>query len=69
MERIIPGYLVGFGSVKDMERLEQYYDDGFTDGGMTEIRDSSMLSITECDELCEELSGEVVVWKKKEPSE
>ncbi len=52
-----------------MERLEQYYDDGFTDGGMTEIRDSSMLSITECDELCEELSGEVVVWKKKEPSE
>lgn len=68
VERIIPGYLVGFRFVKDMERLEQYCDDGFTDVGMAEIRDSNMLSVTECDKLCAELPGEVVVWNKKKPS-
>ncbi|WP_121639392.1 hypothetical protein [Virgibacillus sp. Bac330] len=61
MERIISGHLVGFGSVKDMERLEQYYDEGFTDAGMTEIRDSKVPSAADCDELCAELSGEVLV--------
>ncbi|WP_158589719.1 MULTISPECIES: hypothetical protein [Clostridia] len=45
MERIIPGHFVGFGSVKDTERLEQYCDDGFTDAGMAEIRDSIMIAI------------------------
>ncbi len=66
-KRIIPGHLGGFGSVKDMERFEQYCDDGFT--GMTEIRDSNIPSVAECGELREELSGEVAVWEKKKPSE
>ncbi|MDT0593200.1 hypothetical protein, partial [Halomonas sp. PAR8] len=65
VERIIPGHLVGFGSVKNMERLEQYCDNGFTDAGMTEIRDKNMPRVAECDKLCAELSGGVVVWKKK----
>ncbi|NBJ71109.1 hypothetical protein [Roseburia sp. 1XD42-34] len=55
MERKISGHLVGFGSVKDMERLEQYYDDGFTDEGMTEIREKNILIVTECGEMSEEI--------------
>ena len=51
-----------------MERLERYCDNGFTDAGVTEIRIKDTSSATEFDELCPELFGELVVWKKKKPS-
>ncbi|GIP61928.1 hypothetical protein J32TS6_04830 [Virgibacillus pantothenticus] len=54
-EKIIPRQLVGFRSVKDMERLEQYCNDGFTDAGMTEIRESNIPSVDECDEVIYEI--------------
>lgn len=48
-----------------MERLEYYYDGDFTDAGMSELVIKHELTTTECDRLSEELSGEVVVIKKK----
>lgn len=69
MEKIIPGYLTGFGSVADMWEDHDY---DFTDAGMSEIQCSAydgVPSKAECDRLCEELSGDVVVWEIKKPSE
>lgn len=51
-----------------MERLKDYYD--FTDAGMSEIQCSvyeGVPSKDDCDRLCEELSGDVVVLKLKKP--
>lgn len=41
MEKIIEGHLVGFGSLRDMEALEEDYNGEFTDAGMTEIWDKT----------------------------
>ena len=43
MEKIIPGYLVGFRSVHDLCRNDIY---DFTDAGMTEIRVDNRFYIT-----------------------
>ena len=70
MEKIIDGHLVGFGSVRDMERLESDYYGEFTDAGMTEMWRSAyddVPSKDECDRICAELSGEVNVYKIKKP--
>ncbi len=60
----MPGHLVGFGSVREMYDLENYYDDGFTDAGVTELHFKDILTDAECEKLCAELSGEVLTWNK-----
>lgn len=60
MEKIIDGYLIGFGSVQEMERLEDYYDEEFTDAGMSEFWfKDDVPSQEECDLMCGEFSGEI----------
>ena len=49
MEKIIEGHLVGFGSVNDLWRCDDY---DFTDAGMTELRFKDELSVAECDLIC-----------------
>ena len=63
MEKIMEGHLVGFWSVNDLWRDDDY---DFTDAGM-KLRFKDELSVVECDLICEENSGHVVV-KKKKPS-
>ena len=63
MEKKIPGHIAGFGTLGDMERLEQDYNGEFTDAGMSELRTWSGPTTEECDLLCAELSGKVVVKK------
>lgn len=65
MEKIIKGHICGFETVKDMERLENYYDDDLTDAGLTIRRwpTKSRLSKHEFDKMCEEKSGEVIIIK------
>ncbi|MEK3907937.1 MULTISPECIES: hypothetical protein [Oceanobacillus] len=63
MEKIMEGHLVGFWSVNDLWRDDDY---DFTDAGM-KLRFKDELSVAECDLICEENSGHVVV-KKKKPS-
>lgn len=66
MEKQIPGYISGFGSVKEMYDLIHFEDDNaFTDAGMTELRKKDSLSTAECDKLCENLSGEVNTFRIK----
>lgn len=66
MEKRIPGYISGFGSVKEMYDLIHFEDDNaFTDAGMTELRTKESLSTAECDKLCQELSGEVITYTLK----
>lgn len=33
----IDGYITGFWWVTEMDRMENYYDEDFTDAGMTEL--------------------------------
>lgn len=68
MEKKLQGHIAGFGTLLDMERLEQDYYGEFTDAGMNELIIKDELTTKECDRLCAELSGEVVV-KKKKPSD
>lgn len=56
MEKIMPGHLVGWESVRDMEELEQDYYGEFTDAGMSQKR--NIITSKEYDYLCELLSGE-----------
>ncbi|MCG3418948.1 hypothetical protein [Oceanobacillus jordanicus] len=65
MEKKILGHIAGFGTLRDMERLEQDYYGEFTDAGMSELLIKEELTTKECDRLSEELSGKVVVIKKK----
>lgn len=58
MEKIIEGHLVGFGTLNDLWRCDDY---DFTDAGMTELKLKDGLSVAECDRICAEMSGEVVV--------
>lgn len=61
MEKIIDGYLTGFGSVLEMERLEEYYDGNFTDAGMSELRHKDDFpSRAECDLMCSRCSKKVI---------
>ncbi|MUV39492.1 hypothetical protein JNUCC1_03370 [Lentibacillus sp. JNUCC-1] len=62
MEKILPGHLVGFGSAREMDELENYYEDGFTDAGLSEIRFKDKLTGAECEKLCADLSSEVIVY-------
>ncbi|MFD1362755.1 hypothetical protein [Lentibacillus salinarum] len=67
MEKFVKGHLVGFGSVRDMQHLEDDYYGEFTDAGMSSRRYTAFKdtpSKEECDWLCAELSGEVKVFKK-----
>lgn len=59
----MPGHLVGWESVRDMERLEEDYYGEFTDAGMSEIRSryDVILSKEECDFLSSVLSGDIVI--------
>jgi len=69
MEKIIERHLVGFESVRDMERLEEDYYGEFTDAGMAEKVFSIYKSIPtkeECDRICAEVCGEVITYKLKE---
>lgn len=65
MEKIIDGHICGFGTVRDMERIENYYDEDLTDAGLTIRRwpIRSTLSKYEFDKICEEKSGEVIIIK------
>lgn len=65
MEKIIKGHICGFGTVRDMERLEDYYDEDLTDAGLSIRRcpTRSTLSKNEFDKMCEEMSGEVIIIK------
>jgi len=68
MEKIMPGHLVGFGSVRDMDYLEANYHGEFTDAGMTVDQRSvseDMPSKDEFDKLCAQLAGEVITYKIK----
>lgn len=61
MEKIIDGYLTGFESVQEMERLEEYYDKEFTDAGMSVIKErSDVPSQEKCDEMCSRFSKKVI---------
>jgi len=58
---VIPGHLVSFREWEEMEQLQEDYNGEFTDGGMSEIQYSryeGVPSISECDQLCAELSYE-----------
>lgn len=68
MEKKLPGHIAGFGTLIDIERLEQDYYGEFTDAGMSELRTWDGLSKEECERLCAELSGEVKIVQKKKPS-
>lgn len=61
MEKKLPGHIAGFGTLIDMERIEQDYYGEFTDAGMSELIFKDELTTKECDRLCAELSGKVVV--------
>ena len=65
MEKKLPGHIAGFGTLIEMERIEQDYYGEFTDAGMSELLFRNDLTTKECDRLCAELSGEVVVVKKE----
>ncbi|WP_249870731.1 hypothetical protein [Oceanobacillus saliphilus] len=63
MEKIIEGRLVGFGTLKDLEEYEDYI---YLGGAITEERYNAYKntpSKEECDRLCEEQSGEVIIYK------
>lgn len=67
MEKIITGHLTGFGTLKEIEELREDYYGEFTDAGMTVRRHSAydgVPSKEECDQLCAELSGEVITYKR-----
>lgn len=65
MEKIIDGYLTWFGSVSDMQRLEDYYDEDFTDAGMSLMRSKvDVPSQEECDLMCSILSSRVKVTRQ-----
>lgn len=67
MAKINEGHLVGFGSVRDMTRLEEDYYGEFTDAGLSEIqfpRYHEVPSKDECDLMCAKLSGEVKIKTK-----
>ncbi|WP_099157256.1 hypothetical protein [Virgibacillus ndiopensis] len=70
MEKKLENHIAGFGTLKDMQHLEDDYYGECTDAGMT-VRWRSAYDDTpskkECDELSAELSGEVVVYKIKKP--
>lgn len=54
-------------SVLDMELLEEDYHGEFTDAGMTQKWYSAYIdtpSKEECDKLCAELSGEVIIYNR-----
>ncbi|WP_193063017.1 hypothetical protein [Oceanobacillus oncorhynchi] len=64
MEKIIDGHICGFETVKDMERLENYYDEDVTDVGLTIRRwPTRNYNKQEFDRMCEEKSGEVTIIK------
>ncbi|MFD1362810.1 hypothetical protein [Lentibacillus salinarum] len=68
MEKKLPGHLVGFGSVQDLQRLEEDYYGEFTDAGMTARKYrvyEDVPSKEECDLICKELSGEAKIYKMK----
>lgn len=66
MEKKIDGHIAGFGELS--------YWDGYEDwiylGGAMSVRKESVYrtipSKEECDRICAELSGEVVLWKEKQ---
>lgn len=63
MEKIIEGHLGGFGSVRDIELMEDDYHGEFTAAGMSERqypRYDGVPSRDECDRIWAELSGEVM---------
>lgn len=63
MQKKIDGYISGFGSMIDMDRLENYYDEEFTDAGMTKIREKvDVPSGKECDRLCQNNSGPIIIY-------
>ncbi|MTW85641.1 hypothetical protein F3157_08195 [Virgibacillus dakarensis] len=64
MEKIIDGHLVGFDTLRDLEGYEHYIWHG---GAMSVIRYNAYQdtpSKQDCDKLCAELSGDVIVYKK-----
>ncbi|MFD2628767.1 hypothetical protein [Oceanobacillus kapialis] len=63
MEKKLPGHIAGFGTLRDMERFEQDYYGEFTDAGLSELIIKDELTTKECDRLCAELSGEVILYK------
>ncbi len=66
-EKKLEGHLVGFGTLQEME---EYKDWIYLGGAMSEIRYNAYHdtpSKDECDKLCEEMSGEVIVYKIKKP--
>lgn len=65
MEKKLPGHIAGFGALKDMERLENYCGEDFTDAGMSELVIKDELTTKECDKLCAEFSGEVKIVQNK----
>lgn len=63
MQKKIDGYISGFGSAIEMDRLENYYDKDFTDAGMTMIRPKIDLpSREECERLCQNKSGPIIMY-------
>ncbi|GGB41923.1 hypothetical protein GCM10011409_19340 [Lentibacillus populi] len=67
MEKIIAGHLIGFGTLQEWGDYEDYIWHG---GAMSEERYNVWAdtpSKKECDRICEELSGEVVEYKIKNP--
>ncbi|WP_339227846.1 hypothetical protein NSQ77_20030 [Oceanobacillus sp. FSL K6-2867] len=68
MERKLKNHLVGLGKLKDWKAYENYDDSTYLGGAMSEIRYSAYAdtpSKGECDKLCEEHSGEVIIYKIK----
>ncbi|CEI81321.1 hypothetical protein BN997_01139 [Oceanobacillus oncorhynchi] len=63
MEKIIKGHICGFGTVRDMERIENDFDEGITI--VVAVRKHRKYEKTpskeECDRICEDRSGEVVI--------
>lgn len=65
MEKKIDGHIAGFETLRDMQRLEEYYDEDFTDAGMSNYRfRTDTIGKEECDRVCEEFSGEVIVYQR-----
>lgn len=67
MEKRIDGHLVGFGSAAEVEEYEDHF---YMGGAMTLEKYNAYEGVPskdECDRICAEKSGEVVVWKIKKP--
>lgn len=66
MDKIMPGHLIGFGSVAEMDEYEDYV---WLGGAMSELRYGAYRdtpSKQECNRICEELSGDCITITKED---